>query len=109
MTETVENLVVTKRLTVKHPDAPFGIDVIAQPTGAGLWIGDKACVAVHNVGGQCCVWVGHADASGPHAFAISVDDKGEPGLQLARPGKTPVVLCGDKLQRLFELADKAEG
>jgi hypothetical protein len=50
---------------------------------------------------QVCFAVGKQNEVDGHAFAISIDDKGEPSLQLCRSGKEAVILDGDKLTALF--------
>lgn len=105
MRDHFEDITVTGSITVKHPDAPWGLKIMAAPDGAGIWIGpEKTFVAIHYIAGQCCLALAGPKDKGGHAFAISIDPKdGEVTIQLCRPGKEPaVILSGDKLSALLE-------
>lgn len=96
-----DNLVVTGSITVKHPDADFGLTIQSDSTGAGIWIGNRTFVAIHNISGQCCLCLGGPKDKGGHAFAISIDKDGMPVLQLCFPGRDPIILSGDELVKHF--------
>jgi hypothetical protein len=97
----VKKLVVTESITVMHPEAPHGLTITADPTGAGIWIGNKTFVAIHNIAGQCCLALASKKDKNGHAFAISIDEAGEPSIQFVRPGHDPIIITGERLTKLL--------
>lgn len=107
MDQTIENLTVTGKITVKHPKSDIGVSIVAMADGAGIWIGEKTFVAIHNIAGQVCLALSREDPNGRtfegHAFAISIDTKtGEPSIQLCRPNGRIAILTGDELESLLK-------
>jgi hypothetical protein len=75
----------TQELVIKHPDNPdASIVATAHKDGVGLWLTyGKRVVSVYNLKDQVAIGIyADKDSSSGLNIALSVDDNGEPEIQL---------------------------
>jgi hypothetical protein len=97
-------VLVARKIVLKHPRSRCEIALVATEEGAGIWIGDSDnkgdLISIYSLNGNTAVGLYGKNKDHGCAVALSVDRDGSPVAQLVSPSGETIILGFDELKKI---------